>query len=228
MILSLTADGSHTVFSEQLKASYHSIHGAIQETEHVFIHAGMRHILSRFPRDINILEIGFGTGLNALMTFLESERHFEHTHLHLPIINYHTVEAYPLSMEHVFQLNYIELLKADIYKDVFTKMHSCEWFVEYALNDRFNFQKSFMHFEDIEIQNQYDIIYFDAFAPDVQPHLWSENFLQKMYNSLRNNGILTTYCAKGSVKRTLKVVGFSVEGIPGPPGKREMTRAHKK
>ena len=223
MTLFLTEDGSHSVYSEQLGVSYHSKHGAIQETQHVFINAGLEYILQKSPTEINILEIGFGTGLNAFMTFLESERQ--------PIsatINYFAIEAYPLSMEQVFQLNYVEQLDAKIYEDIFLKMHSCEWSEVHPLSKKFNFQKLLMNFEDLDFQNHMDLIYFDAFAPDVQPQLWEQDLMERMFNALRSQGVLTTYCAKGVVKRTLKSVGFFIEALPGPPGKREMTRAIKK
>ncbi len=223
MTLFLTEDGSHSVYSEQLGVSYHSKHGAIQETQHVFINAGLEYILQQSPTEINILEIGFGTGLNAFMTFLESE--------HQPIqatINYFAIEAYPLSMEQVFELNYVLLLNAASYQDVFLRMHSGKWSEIYPLSKNFNFQKLLMNFEDIDFQNSMDLIYFDAFAPDVQPELWEERLMQKMFNALHSQGALTTYCAKGMVKRTLKSVGFFIESLPGPPGKREMTRAIKK
>lgn len=223
MTLFLTEDGSHSVHSEQLGVSYHSKHGAIQETQHVFINAGLNYILQQSPSEINILEIGFGTGLNAFMTFLEWERQ--------PIpatINYFAIEAYPLSMEHVFQLNYVEQLDAAHYQDVFLRMHSCEWSETHPLSKRFNFQKLLMNFEDIDFNHRMDLIYFDAFAPDVQPQLWEQDLMERMFNALRSQGVLTTYCAKGVVKRTLKSVGFFIEALPGPPGKREMTRAIKK
>ena len=223
MTLFLTEDGSHSVYSEQLGVSYHSKHGAIQETQHVFINAGLEYILQKSPTEINILEIGFGTGLNAFMTFLESE--------HQPItatINYFTIEAYPLSMEQVFEINYVEQLDAEPFKDIFLKMHSSDWSKMHPLSKKFNFQKLLMNFEDIDFHNHVDLIYFDAFAPDVQPQLWEETLMKKMFNAMRLKGALTTYCAKGAVKRTLKSVGFFIESLPGPPGKREMTRAIKK
>ena len=223
MTLFLTEDGSHSVYSDEFDVSYHSKHGAIQETQHVFINAGLDYILQQSPTEINILEIGFGTGLNAFMTFLESERQ--------PIsatVNYFAIEAYPLSMEQVFELNYVEQLNAAPHEDIFLKMHSSDWSDVHPLSKKFNFQKLLMNFEDIDFQNQMDLIYFDAFAPDVQPQLWEENLMAKMFNALRSQGVLTTYCAKGAVKRTLKSMGFFIESLPGPPGKREMTRAIKK
>ena len=223
MTLFLTEDGSHSVYSEQLGVSYHSKHGAIQETQHVFIKAGLDYILQQSPLEINILEIGFGTGLNAFMTFLESESQPIHT-----TINYFTVEAYPLSMEQVIQLNYVEQLDARRYEDIFLKIHSSEWSEVHPLSKKFNFQKLLINFEDIDFHDYMDLIYFDAFAPDVQPQLWEQDLMTKMFNALRSQGVLTTYCAKGVVKRTLKSVGFIIESLPGPPGKREMTRAIKK
>lgn len=223
MTLFLTEDGSHSVYSDELGVSYHSKHGAIQETQHVFINAGLNYILQQSPLEINILEIGFGTGLNAFMTFLESESRA------IPIIiNYFAIEAYPLSLEQVFDLNYVEQLDAVSYGDIFLKMHSSDWSKVHPLSKKFNFQKLLMNFEDIDFYNHIDLIYFDAFAPDVQPQLWEENLMAKMFNALRLQGVLTTYCAKGVVKRTLKSVGFFIESLPGPPGKREMTRAIKK
>lgn len=230
MTLFITEDGSHSVHSEQFSVSYHSKYGAIQETQHVFIEAGLKTFLQKAPEEINILEIGFGTGLNALMTFLEMEAISQK-------INYFTLEAYPLSMEHVQQLNYTQLLNAQHYQDVFLKMHTSEWTLSNGqnldmdkmipLSKDFNFQKLLMDFENIAFENIADIIYFDAFAPDAQPQLWEDKMMHKMYKALRQNGILTTYCAKGIVKRTLKSVGFIVEGLPGPPGKREISRAVK-
>lgn len=223
MTLFLTQDGSHSVYSEQLGVSYHSKHGAIQETQHVFINAGLNCILQQSPSEINILEIGFGTGLNAFMTFLESERQPI-----LATINYCTIEAYPLSMEQVFELNYVEQLDAGHYEDIFLKMHSSDWSDIHPFSKKFNFQKLLMNFGDINFHNLMDLIYFDAFAPDIQPELWEEDLMAKMFNALKLNGVVTTYCAKGVVKRTLKTVGFYIESLPGPSGKREMTRAIKK
>jgi tRNA U34 5-methylaminomethyl-2-thiouridine-forming methyltransferase MnmC len=186
--------------------------------------------MQQAPPEINILEIGFGTGLNAFMTFLETDAIAQK-------INYFTLEAYPLSMEHVQQLNYAQLLNAEQYQDVFLKMHTSKWIQSNGQNPEmgnmirlspyFNFQKLLMDFEDISFENIADVIYFDAFAPDAQPQLWEDKMMHNMYKAMRQNGVLTTYCAKGSVKRTLKSVGFIVEGLPGPPGKREISRAIK-
>jgi tRNA U34 5-methylaminomethyl-2-thiouridine-forming methyltransferase MnmC len=221
MPLFLTEDGSHSFFSEQFEVAYHSKHGAIQETQHVFIDAGLKPIAARLQTHIAILEIGFGTGLNAFMTYLEAER------LGL-IIDYTTLEAYPLSIQTVSELNYAAQLQAESSQDIFHKMHLTDWDSKHPLSIFFNFTKKIGIFEEAILPtNTFDLIYFDAFAPESQPHLWEENFLELMYICLKKGGVMTTYCAKGIVKRRLKALGFTVETLPGPPGKREMIKAVK-
>ena len=214
--LFITEDGSHSLFSQKHGVSYHSKYGAIQETQHVFINAGFQYKIP--SASLSILGIGFGTGLNAFMTFLESKKHDID-------INYIGVEAYPLSMETITEFNFSEILKEE--EKVFQKIHELDWEKPHPLNNHFQLTKMKMMIEDIVFNNQFDLIYFDAFGPGSQPELWEEPILQKMYDALKIDGILTTYCAKGSVKRGLKKVGFSIEALPGPPGKREMTRAVK-
>lgn len=213
-----TKDGSHSILSEQFGVTYHSIHGAIQETQHVFLNAGLHH-KSSLQNDISILEIGFGTGLNAYMTLLE----IQDTHLN---INYTTTEAYPITIEQAETLNYPEELNQKGV-DTFLKLHQIGWEKEIHISPNFRFTKHKMLFENINFKNEFDIIYFDAFAPNAQSIFWEEPFLTQMHDSLKEKGILVTYCAKGSFKRALKAVGFQVEAIPGPPRKREMTRATK-
>ncbi len=230
MTLFVTEDGSHSVYSEQFNVSYHSKHGAIQETQHVFIDAGLKPLLNNSPVEITILEIGFGTGLNAFMTFLETERISQK-------INYFGLEAYPLSIEKVRQLNYAQLLNAGLHQDVFEKMHISDWITSNGqnpdpskmipLSKHFNFQKILIDFVNVDFDNIADLIYFDAFAPEAQPQLWDDTMMNKMYKSLRKKGVMTTYCAKGIVKRAMKSAEFFIEGLPGPPGKREITRAVK-
>ena len=214
----LTEDGSHSFMSEQFGVLYHSSHGAIQETQHIFIDAGLKYILSQNLTEISILDMGFGTGLNALMTYIEAER------LGLNI-RYITFEKYPLSIEQAASLNFdIELNTS---KKILNLMHDCSWNECHVLSPFFSFEKRWASFENVDIQNRINLIYFDAFAPEIQPQLWEQPLMQKMYDALCPNGILTTYCAKGVFKRTLKTVGFVIEPIPGPPFKREITRAHK-
>ncbi|MBL7816775.1 MAG: tRNA (5-methylaminomethyl-2-thiouridine)(34)-methyltransferase MnmD [Saprospiraceae bacterium] len=214
----LTEDGSHSFISEQFGVAYHSIHGAIQETCHVFIDSGLSFVHKQNVSKINVLELGFGTGLNALMTYIEAEK------LGLDI-HYITYEKYPLSMDEVLRLNYPTLL--GIEDTVFNKLHNCTWNECHTISPFFSLEKRFMSFEEIDIQNEINLIYFDAFEPETQPQLWEQPMMQKMYDALQANGVLTTYCAKGVVKRTLKSVGFTLHSLPGPIGKREMTRAIK-
>jgi len=215
-----TQDGSHSIFSSEFGVPYHSKYGAIQETQHVFIDAALR-FKAVVQKDIAILEMGFGTGLNAYMTYLEA------TKRNLSI-QYITYEAYPLSYEQITALNYPELLQTtEAEQQFFQTMHQIDWNKMISTDDHFTIQKMHRQFHEVNYKSQFDIIYFDAFAPNAQPDLWEKPLLEKMYQALRPNGIFVTYCAKGSVKRTLKSLGFEIEALPGPPGKREMTRAIK-
>lgn len=215
-----TQDGSHSILSEKYGVPYHSKYGAIQETKHVFIDAALRpKALSQ--KELSILGIGFGTGLNAFMTYLEAEK------FHLKI-DYTGVEAFPISMEEAENLNYASALNQPQKRADFLKFHTSNWNELIPFSEHFQLEKRKILFQEIDFQNRFDIVYFDAFAPTAQPELWETPMMQKMYNALRTNGILVTYCAKGVVKRTLKGVGFEVESLKGPPGKREMTRAIKR
>jgi tRNA U34 5-methylaminomethyl-2-thiouridine-forming methyltransferase MnmC len=215
----LTDDGSHSLMSETFGDSYHSKFGAIQESQHVFIDAGLNYQTAKGKKDLTILEIGFGTGLNALMTYREAEQQ------NLKI-NYLTFEKFPLSIEQAEALNYSE--KLDLPATVLKKFHNCNWDENIALGNKFMFKKCKKDCQTISFHEFADIIYFDAFAPQIQPELWEIPFLSRLFYALKPEGILTTYCAKGSVKRGLKQVGFQIEALEGPPGKREMTRAIKK
>jgi tRNA U34 5-methylaminomethyl-2-thiouridine-forming methyltransferase MnmC len=196
---------------------YHSRFGAIQEAQHVFIKNG----LSLFEnKTISILEIGFGTGLNAFITFLEAKKLHQN-------INYVGVEAYPVSADEVLSMNYVSELKAERESTIFEKMHQSNWEEQIVLRDDFLFTKREQFFADIDDVEKFDLIYFDAFGYTVQPELWSTAIFQKMFNALKSKGILVTYAARGVVKRSMKEVGFTVEKLEGPPGKREMFRARK-
>ncbi|WPO78849.1 tRNA (5-methylaminomethyl-2-thiouridine)(34)-methyltransferase MnmD [Flavobacterium sp. KACC 22761] len=212
-----TLDGSTTIHLEEWNESYHSKHGAIQEAKHVFIKNG----LSLFENNsVAILEIGFGTGLNAFITFLESERKKQ-------VIDYVGVEAYPVNSEEVLAMNYVAELEALEFDNIFEKMHKSEWNEKTELSRTFSLTKRKQFFDEIDDFETFDLIYFDAFGFRVQPELWSEEIFQKMYNSLKPNGVLVTYAARGVVKRNMISVGFTVEKLAGPPGKREMFRAFK-
>lgn len=224
----VTNDGSHSLYIKALDEHYHSINGAIQESKHIFINAGLRYILANKTNcyeKINILEIGLGTGLNALLTFAEMQNLKIH-------IYYSAVEAYPIHKKLVDQLNYAALLNT-INKNnidlnfIFQLIHSSEWEKQISFSDNFTFHKIKDKLQTAHFNEMYNIIYFDAFAPAVQPEMWTEKVFIKLFSALNKNGILVTYCAKGEVKRMLKKVGFTIESLQGPPGKREMIRAIK-
>lgn len=212
-----TLDGSTTIHLEEWDECYHSKHGAIQEAKHVFIQNGF----SLFEdKPISILEIGFGTGLNAFITFLESNEKKQN-------INYVGVEAYPVAANEVLMMNYVVELGADNYKEIFKKMHESNWDEMIELSDAFTLTKRKQFFQEIDDVETFDLIYFDAFGYRVQPELWSTEIFKRMYDSLKPNGVLVTYAARGVVKRSMIEVGFKVEKLAGPSGKREMFRARK-
>ena len=217
-----TADGSKTIQIEGWNEQYHSVHGAIQEANHVYITQGLlffiSEVVSNPQQKISILEIGFGTGLNALLTLLASEEHNLN-------INYFGVEGYPVSSEELLQLNYTEAL--DIKNNYFEELHKLDWETSHKITKRFSLTKQQKFFDEIAEYDSYDIIYFDAFGARVQPELWTESIFKKMYDALKPNGVLVTYSAKGTVKRALKSVGFIIQRLEGPPGKRHMLRAVK-
>jgi tRNA U34 5-methylaminomethyl-2-thiouridine-forming methyltransferase MnmC len=212
-----TSDGSTTIHLQEWDECYHSKHGAIQEAKHVFIKNGL-HLFDEKP--VSILEIGFGTGLNAFITFLEANQKQQH-------IDYTGVEAYPVNSEEVLAMNYVSELEANAFENSFQKMHQCEWNQKIEISSNFSLTKRKQFFDEIDDFEIFDLIYFDAFGYRVQPELWSTEIFQKMYNSLKSNGILVTYAARGVVKRSMMEVGFKVEKLAGPPGKREMFRAVK-
>ncbi|MGV7104978.1 tRNA (5-methylaminomethyl-2-thiouridine)(34)-methyltransferase MnmD [Flavobacterium sp. U410] len=211
-----TDDGSVTIHLEEWDESYHSKHGAIQEAYHVFIKSG----LDLFTNEVSILEIGFGTGLNAFITYLEMQKR------NLKV-NYVGVEAYPVSEDEVAQLNYISQLNAVDQDSVFKKMHQTNWNENHLITEGFDLTKRQQLFQDITDENAFDLIYFDAFGFRVQPELWDETIFGRMYKALKPNGILVTYACRTSIKNAMLTAGFSVEKLPGAPGKREMLRAKK-
>ncbi len=213
----ITSDGSTTIQLPDWNEQYHSKHGAIQEAYHVFLDTGFFKI---DLQEIAILEIGFGTGLNAFITFLEAKK------LHKKV-NYVGLEAYPVSAEEIQELNYVSELKALEFQSIFDEMHQASWEKEHSVSEDFQLLKRKQFFQDIQDIAAFDLIYFDAFGAQNQPELWTEEIFLKMYKAIKKQGVLVTYSAKGSVRRAMQAVGFSVERLPGPPGKREMLRATK-
>lgn len=223
----ITSDGSTSIHLPDWNEQYHSKHGAIQEAYHVFIKAGFEKFLDTISQkkesiqtNLSILEIGFGTGLNAFITFIEADKKNIK-------IDYVGVEAYPVAADEVEKLNYVAELKAENNQLVFNEMHTTSWDEKHTISDDFNLTKRKQFFNEIDDENTFDVIYFDAFGATNQPELWTEEIFQKMFTALKVGGILTTYAAKGSVRRAMQSVGFTVERLAGPPGKREMLRAVK-
>ena len=214
----VTEDGSTTIHIPEWNEQYHSKHGAIQEAKHVFLKSGL-HLFHN--REIQLLEVGFGTGLNCLLTLLELES-FELE------VNYVGVEAYPVVKEELDKLNYTDTLNHDQAAVLFNTLHQSEWEKSITVTDRLKLTKRKQLFSDIKDKNTFDLVYFDAFGARVQPELWTVAIFKIMYEAMKKNGVLVTYSAKGSVRRAMQEVGFVVERLPGPPGKREMLRCTKK
>lgn len=214
----VTDDGSHTLFIPELDETYHSRHGAIQESIHVFINAGLKFFSEKNNiKEVSILEIGFGTGLNALLTCIEAAK------ISKKII-YDSIEAFPLQHNRIEQLNYADILTC---KEIFNKIHAVNWDSSEIISEHFTLTKISTSIQCFVHYKKYDIIFFDAFAPRVQPEMWTTEIFRQLFSMMNAGGILVTYCAKGEVKRNMKKAGFTVESIEGPPGKREMTRAAK-
>lgn len=217
-----TGDGTSTIYLPEWEENYHSKHGATQEALHVFIEKGLTHYLSKSSvNKVSILEIGFGTGLNALLSILQAR--VQELDMH-----YSAVEAYPVQQEELDSLNYAEVLDQENIAQLFKKLHDSPWEQEIDLAPYFRLHKRKQFFSEISDVDRFDLIYFDAFGPRVQPELWTEIIFEKMYKALRDNGSLVTYSAKGAVRRAMQTVGFEVERLEGPPGKREMLRANKR
>ncbi len=211
----ITNDGSHSIYSEAVNENYHSKFGSIAEAEHVFIKNGF---LAKNQSKLKILELGFGTGLNALLTLQKAKQKDIY-------VDYHTIELYPILKNHYMKLNFSDLLQME--RNQFLKLHECGWEKENIISSNFKFLKHNISFEKYNTNIKFDIVYFDAFSPNKQPELWNLEIFKKIFNLLVKNGILVTYCAKGSVKRIMKKAGLDVIVVDGPPGKRQMTKAIK-
>jgi len=214
--LKITEDGSHTLFVPGIDECYHSTHGAIQESKHIFIEAGLK----QCPKnEIRILEIGFGTGLNAFLTLLEAERSEKHIH-------YTSLELYPVETGKAIQLNYPEKLGPEK-RQFFEELHKAEWNLEIPITPFFKLKKLDADYTVSILKDNFDVVYFDAFSPEKQPEMWSRELFEKIYSHCNPGAVLTTYCAKGIVRRAMQEAGFVVERLAGPPGKREILRGRK-
>ena len=217
MKLEQTADGSYTLYVPELDEHYHSVKGALTESQHIFIDMGLKHSSVTAP---HILEIGLGTGLNCVLTLLEAKESQRHIH-------YTGIERYPLNEEIIRKLNYPSIIGKECEEDYFA-IHQAPWEEDVCLSPWFTLHKMEGDFTHYSFEQKYDIIYFDAFAPEKQPEMWKQSLFDNLYQVLNEGGILTTYCAKGVVRRMLQTAGFKVERLPGPPGgKREILRAIK-
>jgi len=214
-----TADGSKTIQIEEWSEQYHSVHGALQEAKHVYIKMGLHQFLKDNPnhKQLSVLELGFGTGLNAMLTAIDEMA--QHT-----LISYHGIEAYQISLKELEALDYNALFDSTI---TFNQLHEIPWNQIHKISSNFQLNKRKEFFSELSESKLFDVVYFDAFGPRVQPDLWTTDMFERVYKAMRPNGILVTYSAKGSVRRSMQEVGFVVERLPGPPGKREMLRASR-
>lgn len=217
--LVLTGDRSHTLTSPFEGEHYHSVHGAVTESMHVFISAGLEYMVSANPRQaVQILEVGLGTGLNALLACEFSMQQQVGVH-------YTSLEPYPLSQDLAATLNYPELVPHKEAEEWFKKIHSSPWENEYGIHDHFHLKKVEKGISDFTCQTHFDVCFFDAFGPRVQPEMWDAGIFNAIRSMMKEGGVLVTYSCKGDIQRALKATGFTIQKLPGPPGKREMLRA---
>lgn len=212
-----TADGSPTLYLPDLDEHYHSVKGALTESQHIFINCGMKHC---DKEQIRILEIGFGTGLNALLSATQCSKPTD----------YFSLELFPLSMDIIAKAGYIDMFNDFDIKQTYFRLHEATWDSAVKITDMFTLHKLKCDFTSPQtiLPTKIDVVYFDAFAPEKQPEMWTDRLLSRIYDCMSPGGILTTYCAKGEIRRRLQSVGFNIERLAGPPGgKREILRATK-
>jgi len=215
-----TKDGSHSLYVPELDETYHSRNGAITESLHVFIQNGLWYLTDQGFTEISIFELGFGTGLNAFLTVIEA--------VQLNIrVQYTSIDPYPLPEKIVNALNYHQIRNISKSKEIFDQIHRISWNKDFPINKNFNLLKIKSTIQDFSINKNFNLVYYDAFAPNKQPDVWAIENLEKVYGMLNQNGIFVTYSAQGKLKKDLIAVGFTVDAVPGPPGKREIVRAIK-
>lgn len=223
MEIRFTHDGSHTLYNPQLDENYHSVNGAIDESVHVFIEAGLKPVLQQ-KRGIYVLEVGFGTGLNAWLSICNTQKFFPDS-----IVSYIALEPYPIPAEIIEKLNYPQVSNGFApMAELYHQIHQTPWESETKIvYNQFHLRKFPVSLQEFKPYWLFDLIYYDAFAPNKQPEMWDKSLFEKLYNLTVPGGMLVTYCAKGQFKRDLRDIGWDVEPLPGPTGKREMTRAIK-
>ena len=218
-----TEDGSKTIRLEEWNEHYHSTHGAIQEAMHVYINAGLNFYCAQHKTEaqpIKVLEAGFGTGLNALLALMWSKQHNIQLH-------YTGLEAYPISKDEQQALEYHQAIDGAEIKSVFDQLHKIPWNECLEISETFSLLKQQMFFSELDLHSEADVVFYDAFGPRVQPELWEAPLLEKFYDALKPGGVFVTYSVKGTAKRAMQGLGFEVDIIEGPPGKRHMMRAVK-
>jgi len=219
--LHISEDGSHTVFSQKYHEHYHSVQGALDESVHIFIISGLYYLYRKGIKTINIFEMGFGTGLNALLSLLESEKYQIK-------INYYSIESDPVDISIVDKLNYNSVLNLNqTHAQQFRLLHELPWNQSYDITENFSFKKIHGTIEEHTMETEVDLIYYDAFSPTTQMHLWEEPVHKSLYQNLKPGGMLVTYCTKGTFKRMLQNLGYKIEKLKGPGRKREILRAFK-
>ena len=212
-----TNDGSMTIFLPDVQESYHSRHGAVQEALHVYIDKGLCFVEKEH---VSVLELGFGTGLNALLTMIHADRLGKD-------VRYVTHEAYPLDLSIIKLMNFERILPNHFAPSIIDQLHTSDWEKDCDLTPSFKIRKCRSLFESISYKSMFDLIYYDVFGFRVQPELWTFELFTKMYQALNDNGVLVTYACRSIIKENLIKAGFQVEKLKGPPGKREMLRAVK-
>lgn len=215
-VVEITADGSATIYIPEMDEHYHSVKGALTESEHIFRDCGFLYRAANSEKPLRLLEIGFGTGLNAIVTAMVANSHSQ--------VHYISLELYPLTLEEVMALGYHDCVD----KELFIALHSAPWEIATEITPFFTLEKRKCDLLTAKLPSEIDVVYFDAFAPEKQPTMWREDVFKRIYNAMAPSGVLTTYCAKGAVRRLLSSLGFRVERLPGPiGGKREILRATK-
>lgn len=216
-----TSDGSHSLYHEGLRETYHSTHGALTESQHVFIQKGVEHQLAKGVKELRILEVGFGTGLNALLVYDLAKKRPDLT------IHFQTLEPFPLSHELYQSLNYTELFASTVSQEEFLKLHELTFGEQHSIFENFTFSKEKVSLQDFKSEQSFNLVFYDAFAPSKQSEMWELEALSQAVKYMEAGAALTTYCAQGQFKRNLMELGLQLETLEGPPGKKEMVRATK-